>query len=96
MSADRRAELDEAFWTFHRTNPHVYDALVRLARQGARAGRTRLGIGMLFEVLRWEHLLRTEGDPFKLNNNLRSRYARLLMHQESDLKDLFDVRELQG
>ncbi len=96
MSADRRAELDEAFWTFHRDNPHVYDALARLARQGVRAGRTRLGIGMLFEVLRWEHMLRTEGDPFKLNNNLRSRYARLLMHQEPDLEDLFDLRELQG
>lgn len=88
--------LDSAFVDFHRANPHVYDALVRLTRQAVSAGRTKVGIGMLFEVLRWEQFLVTSDPDFKLNNNYRSRYARLIMEQEPDLAGIFEVRSLRA
>ena len=43
--------LEDQFNAFHAANPHVYSALRHLALDAARHGR-RLGIGMLFEVLR--------------------------------------------
>lgn len=88
--------IREAFLRFHAENPQVYDELVRLAKRGKRAGVTRIGIKMLFEVLRWRHALATGGDDFKLNNNYHSYYARLIMRQESDLFGIFELRRLHG
>ena len=39
------------------------------------------------------------GDPgsdFKLNDHYHSRYARLVMAKEADLREMFDVRELRS
>lgn len=93
--------LDERFADFHSHNPHVYDALVALAREARRInGRAKVGIGMLFEVLRWQTFIRTQGeserDGYKLNNVFRSRYARLIMERERDLAGIFDTRELKS
>lgn len=99
---DRRHErgqtIAEAFAEFHRANPWVYDTLVELARDLVNRGRKRVGIGMLFEVLRW-HYQRNTTDPaadFKLNNNYRSRYARLIMAAEPDLRRAFETRRLRA
>ena len=89
--------IQEAFEAFHVKHPEVYTGLVRLARQGIAANRSRLGIGQLFEVLRWSWRiagLPDEDEAWKLNNNYRSRYARLIMEQEPDLDDIFETREL--
>lgn len=92
------SSLEQRFRDFHEKNPHVYHALVRLARQLLSKGHRRLGIGMLYEVLRWEHKLATQ-DPhsnYKLSDNYRSRYARLIMKQEPDLKGVFSTKELRS
>lgn len=95
-------QIEVQFLAFHATNPQVYDHLVRLARQALARGvatksQTRVGIGMLWEVLRWNIYLTTE-DPtgWKLNNNYRSRYARLILKQEPDLAGVFEIRELRS
>lgn len=53
---------------------------------------------MLFEVLRWQHAVSTDDptSPFLLNNNWRSRYARLIAEQEPDLHHAFELRELRA
>lgn len=88
--------IDRAFADFHAENPHVYDEIVLLTRRAHRAGARRIGIGMVFEVLRWRHTLRTRTDDFKLNNNFRSRYARMVMEREPDLDGIFELRELRA
>lgn len=88
--------IEEAFWRFHTENRHVYDELVMLARRAKSRGASKLGIGMLFEVLRWRHTLRTGGDDFKLNNNYRSYYARMIMLKEADLEGIFETRKLHA
>lgn len=91
------SDLQADFERFHRDNPRVYEELVRLARQ-AVAGRrlARVGIGMLWEVLRWHFWLQTTDVEFKLNNNHRSRYARLIMDSEPDLRGVFETRGLKS
>lgn len=86
--------LDERFAAFHAANPHVLDALEQLALDLVRRGRRRIGVGMLFEVLRWSSL-RTDGDEYRLNNSYRSRYARLLAASNADLAEAFEMRELR-
>ena len=36
--------------------------------------------------------IETQGDPFKVNNTFRARYARLLMRQEPALAGVFETR----
>jgi hypothetical protein len=79
------------FEAFHRDNPHVYVKLRELARTVART-RRRIGIAALFERLRWWAAFETvDVPPFKLNNDYRAYYARLLM-QEPELAGLFATR----
>jgi hypothetical protein len=88
--------IDVAFWEFHHANPHVYAGLVDLARQWRRAGHDACSMNMLFEKLRWDVGVSTSGDHagFKLNNNYRSRYSRLVSANEADLAGMFATREL--
>lgn len=92
----KRATIQETFDVFHAVNPWVYTALVALAREYIAAGHKRVGIGMLFERLRWEYDLHTTGSDWKLNNDLRSRYARAIAAAEPDLHDAFELRELRA
>lgn len=83
----------ENFLDFHRKNPHVYRTLVMMAKNyRARHRATRLGIATLWENLRWDYLMSTEHADYKLNNNHKAYYARMIMDQEPDLDGLFDLR----
>lgn len=91
------ATISDKFQAFHEENPRVYAELVSLARK-ARAKRPnqKIGIGMLYEVLRWNVYLRTQGDEYKLNNDWWSRYARLIEEREPDLRNAFETRALRS
>jgi hypothetical protein len=84
---------EERFWTFHMGNPHVALELHRLAHELKRAGHRKYSIKGLFEVLRFNAALKTDGKPYKLNNNLTSFYARLLMDCDDELDGFFNLRQ---
>jgi len=93
-NAESMTHLERAFWRFHAENPDVLLALRDLARQAKHAGAHKYGIGALFEVLRWSRLMEKRlGEEFKLNNNYRAFYARLLMVEYPDLHDFFEIRD---
>lgn len=89
-----QSKIEAAFWEFHREHPEVYEELRQLALDARRAGRRRIGMKMLFEVVRWNRLLRTGDRGFKLNNNYTAYYARLLMEREPELRGMFATRRL--
>lgn len=83
----------ERFEAFHAENPHVYQVLVRLAREWVAAtDRRKLGVKTLYERARWEIAVDTRDADYRLNNNYTPFYARLIMWQERDLCDMFDMR----
>jgi hypothetical protein len=97
LGGDAVPTITDRFETFHQTNPWVYAELVRLARELVQKGHERIGMKMLFEVIRWERMRATSSDePFRLNNSFTSRYARLIAAQEPDLADAFAMRELRA
>ena len=90
--------IEERFLKFHKLNPWIRDTIVSLARGFAAAGHDRVGIKMLFEVLRWQwqlHIVDT-GEQYRLNNSFTSRYARLIAIEEPDLADMFEMRHLRA
>jgi hypothetical protein len=93
---DPNESLDSRFRNWLAANPHVLDAFIWLAEGAANAGRKRIGAKLIVERLRWEYLMRTEGDDFKLNNNYTSRLARAAVGKRPDLEPLFEFRELRS
>jgi hypothetical protein len=82
-----------AFRAFHAENPDVFEELVGLVRHAYNQGRPRIGMGMLFEVLRWNRIAGTRGEEFKLNNNYRAYYTRLITLTHPHLGALLTRRE---
>lgn len=91
-------QLSDAWWDFHQAHPEVYAALRDRSLELVRYGHRHLGIGMLWEVLRYYSLLGAQPgeDAYRLNNSYRSRYARLLMQCEPELAGVFETRELRS
>lgn len=98
LTLDRKRTIQEQFEAFHADNPWVYSELVKLARRAKQRGAVKVGIGMLAEIVRWRRYMATQdfNSGFKLNNNYRSRYVRLIEEQEPDLRGLFETRELKA
>lgn len=82
----------ERFESFNKLNPWVLEALEQLTVDYLDRGAKRMGIGMLFEVLRWQHGRQTQGEKLKLNNNHRSHYVRLMKERHPEWEDVFETR----
>lgn len=90
--------IDARFWAYHRANPEVYERLRSKALRLRRQGFSRYSIKTLVEVLRWEDDVETD-DPntgYRINNVYTSRYARLLMAREPELRGFFETRALHS
>lgn len=96
VAPPRDGTIQQRFEAFHEANPWIYRALVALARDWIERGHSRAGIKSFIEVVRWQYGRQSSGEPWKLNNNFTSRYARLIAAQEPDLADLFETRELRA
>ena len=80
----RRAEA------FHAANPHVLDRLRALALELVARGHARYSIKGLFEIVRWEHALRTtSADGWKLNNGFTAFYSRAVAAADPRLAEFF-------
>jgi len=95
MSIEDRT-LQERFEDFHASNPQVFAALEDMVRSLRAAGRTRVGIEMLMNQLRWQSMISTRGDDFKINQNYASRYARLLVAEHPEWDGMFEFRTLRA
>lgn len=86
----------ERFESFHAANPQVYDAIERMTSMMAVRGRKRIGMKMLFEVLRWNYYMTTT-DPeseYRLNNNYTAYYAREIIKRHPEWASMFALREI--
>lgn len=100
MELDFTTELTpaERFTEFHSRNPQVYQALEDMAFQLVKRGRKKIGINMLLEVLRWNYYMKTD-DPnsdFKINNNYAPYYSRLLIENNPDWANVFELRKIRS
>ena len=87
------SNIEERALIFHLDHPGVYQALVQMARTLKDKGHSKIGIGMLWEVLRWRWMMSAPKGDYKMNNDYRAFYARMIMEKEPDLKGFFNTRE---
>lgn len=86
--------MEKKFWDFHRSNPSIYDELNALALGMRRTGQKTFGIDGLFAVVRYQRAIKTVdgASDFKLCNNYKPMYARLLMECEPELHGFFRIK----
>jgi hypothetical protein len=91
-----QTRLEREFQEFNAQNPHVYLELERRAARLIRAGVRRIGIALLYESARYDHAVQTNGEPFKLNNNHRAFYARMLIQRNPAWAGIIETRRSQA
>lgn len=86
--------LREKWWAFHCANLHVYATLRAMAFELKERGFQKASIALLWERLRWESYIRTQGEgEYKLSNNHRAFYSRFLMAREPELQGFFMLKK---
>jgi hypothetical protein len=88
--------IQQRFEEYHQLNPYVYNKLVEFARKAKDKGYKRIGIGFLIEIIRWQGGPTVHKDGFKISNDFRSRYSRLIEENEPDLRGYFTKRQLEA
>ncbi|MCX4749248.1 hypothetical protein OG455_27710 [Kitasatospora sp. NBC_01287] len=92
----RQQTIQERFEQFHAHNPWVLSELERLVGECIDAKFSKISLGMLFEIIRYSYGRATlSADDFRLNNDFRSRYARLLTHEHPHWAPYIEVRALR-
>lgn len=94
--SDLAENIVRSFFIYHQENPQVYDLLLRFTKEVYVRGRRRYSIVAVFERVRWYTTIETNGDEFKLNNNYRSCYSRLIMHEHPQFNGMFSTRVTPG
>ena len=95
-------ERDKTMFTrwceWHEAHPEFYKMFERLALQVAAAGHKECSVALLFERIRWEHLVRglpaDEIAHATIPNAYRSLFARLFLHHHPELPKFFHVMPL--
>ena len=87
------AEL--AFREYNAKHPHVLRLLTEAALEWKAAGYDKCSIDLIHSVVRWRTAVETHDDTYRLSNNFRPRYARLIMENNPHLNGFFDVRPLR-
>ncbi len=97
MSHQQSNTRTAAFLAFHAANPHVYKALLQLAREWKAEGKSRGSITLFYNVVRWRMSLEIEGDDlFELNDHHQAYYARALMICNPELAGMFALRSSEA
>lgn len=85
------------FRKFHVENPHILKAIIKRALILKRRGHKRVGMKMIFEVLRFDYMIKSWTDePFKLDNSYTSYYTRLVEFRCPELVGLFEKRKCKS
>ena len=94
----RPLTLDERFQAYHEAHPDIYAEFKRVATQLLERGRTHYGAGAIFEFIRFQRDLYggRDTEPYKINNDYRSRYTRKLIADDPRFSSFFAVRKLHS
>ena len=90
-------EMERKFWAFHKAHPEVYQLIDFLTRNMIAKGVKHLSMKMLFEIVRYESIMRRGASTtFQLNNSYHAYYARLWLKKNPEHESMFQTRALNS
>ena len=89
-----KQDLKEKWWAWHKQNPEFYKLFERFTFQAIERGHTRLSAWLIVNRIRWETMIVTTGDDYKISNDFIALYARLFMHYNPQYKGFFRTKPM--
>ena len=83
------------WWAWHKDNPHVYELFERFTMQAINRGHNRLSAWLIVNRIRWETIIETTGEDFKISNNYIAYYSRLFMAMNPEYAGFFRTKALK-
>jgi hypothetical protein len=83
----------EKFMDYDQANPEIWQRFEQIALKLISVGRQHYGAKAIFEVIRYETVIRGD-DGFKVNNNYTAGYARKFESKHPRYKGFFATREM--
>ena len=90
-----RNQREARFLKFHHNNPKVYQLWDQFTNEAINRGYNKIGARLICERIRWETSIHTDED-IKFNDNYIAYYARLWMKNNTQHKNLFKTKTIEG
>jgi hypothetical protein len=88
--------IRERFAEFDRRNPHVFREIRRRCNELLALGVKHFGLRLVWERMRWDHTVQTQGEPWKLNDHYVAYYARKLIESDRRFASVLELRALRN
>lgn len=88
-------EIVKRFYGFHERNPRVYDAIKKKAKKIINKKPNRvISFSLIYETARYELFVQNdEEEVFKMSNDFRAGYLRLLLNEFPMYQPLIKTRD---
>ena len=91
----------EKFIRFHNRNPHVYHLFDDYAQEAFMSGNKKFSHWLIMNRIRWDSLVKTDGDKYKIPNEHIAFYARLWVKRNPKTTerlghDFFTLKKMKG
>jgi len=87
--------LKERWWAWHKENPEFYELFKKFTFQAIHKGHHNLSAWLVANRIRWETMIVTTGDEYKINNDFLALYSRLFMHDYPDYAGFFRTKPMK-
>jgi hypothetical protein len=88
--------IRQGFNEFHEENPQVYKSFEEQALKAIEKGRKKLSAKLIINWIRWNEVLRTSDENFKINDAYQAYYARHFIKLHPEHSEIFNLRKLRN
>jgi len=88
-------DLKCRWWTWHKKNPQVYQLFEKFTFEAINKGHRKLSAWLIVNRIRWETMVVTTGEDFKISNDFIALYARLFMHDHPQCQGFFRIKAMK-
>ena len=89
-------ETRNKFRKFHFANPHIYQTFSVYSWDAAKAGHPVFSHWLIMNRIRWDSLIQTDGEKYKIPNEFIAFYARMFMIRHPQLGTFFKIKRMKG
>ena len=89
-------ETKGKFRKFHFANPHIYQTFSIYSWDAAKAGHKVFSHWLIMNRIRWDSLIQTDGEKYKIPNEFIAFYARIFMLRNPQLGAFFKIKRMKG
>jgi len=86
----------QKFRKFNFNNPLVYQTFSTYSWDAASAGHKVFSHWLIMNRIRWDSLLKTDGEKYKIPNEFIAFYARMFMIKHPQLGTFFKIKRMKG